>query len=69
MVIIPVISPLSLQNADAAGPLGDWGTHGVYARLPRGHTQLKIPSEAVRTLRAYPNLPGVHPRQCFLFIH
>ena len=23
------------QSADAAGPLGDWSTQGVYARLPR----------------------------------
>ena len=33
---IRVLKLLSKQNDDMAGPLGDWGTHGVYARLTRG---------------------------------
>ena len=27
---IRVLKLLSKQNADTAGPVGDWGTHGVY---------------------------------------
>ena len=32
-----------------------------------GNTQFRIPAEAVRTPRVYPNLPGVQSRRRFVF--
>ena len=51
----PSLSPLLClsfweKNADVAGPLGDWSTQGVYARLPREFW-----------IECYPRRPCVHP--------